>query len=100
MKAEEEKVVVVKVLVRKQSPSPPRSNQEKLPQKLPDFDEPYERTRHHGSVLLGGVNFLPTRQSLHCPFCQRSNLLENEVLEEPVGGVVPKVGEGVWWGLC
>ena len=44
---EEEKVVVVKVLVQKQQPSCPRSNPEDLPQELLDFDQPYQGTVHN-----------------------------------------------------
>ena len=44
---EEEQVVVVKVLVRKQKPSCHRSNTEDLPQELLDFDQPYQGTVHN-----------------------------------------------------
>ena len=75
---------------------PPGSNQEELFHLVPDFDKPNRGTRHQGLVHFGGVDFPPTRQSLHSPFHQPSNLLEDEVLEEPICGVVPEVGEDVW----
>ena len=68
----------------------PSSKKEKLIHLVPDFDEPNQETRHHALVQLGGVNFQPSWQSLHCPLHRPSTLLENEVFGS---GLVPETYE-------
>ena len=67
---------------------------------LADFVKPNHGAFQHSLMHLGSVKFSGNRESFYRFLHQPSNLFENEVLEKPVGRVVPEVYEGVLWSAC
>ena len=91
---------MVKNLERTELPLHPGLNQEILVHLLADFDWPNHGAHQHSLMHLGGVKFPCNRYTLHSILHQSSNLFENEILKEPVGGVVPEVCKNVWLSFC